>query len=104
MIALKLFLNILEVEVNTSELAASPRVPLALEIMTKIHDDAHGRRRVLKSKELICHKGNQRKESVPILPTNSTLMPSCVVFFPSRTRMMTWKWPLSYFAIRRAEQ
>jgi len=29
--------------------------------------------------------------NAPILPTNSTLIPSCVVFFPSRTRIVTCK-------------
>lgn len=30
----------------------------------------------------------------PMLPTNSTLIPSCVNFFPSRTRMATYSTPL----------
>ena len=31
----------------------------------------------------------RKKENMPMFPTNSTLTPSCVVRFPSRTRTVT---------------
>lgn len=37
-----------------------------------------------------CVRSISTQLHAPMLPTNSTLIPSCVIFFPSRTRTVTY--------------
>ena len=57
------------------------------EITIRIHDDGLGHRIALERENENSLKDTRINQ--PMLPTNSTFIPSCVVFLPSRTRMVT---------------
>ena len=72
------------------EPAATLLVLLIPEITIRIHDDALGHRIALWEKGGGGNENSPKDARInePMLPTNSTFIPSCVVFFPSRTRMV----------------